>query len=180
MLIQSFQKHFNARRLEYVGAGFMASWGYYFVTHPQLMTDPTTAPIFDGLRQVAGFFGQPPQSIGVAALLTGTLRMVALIVNGAYEKTPLIRSVTAFASIFIWVSLAMGFWFNGLANPAIIIYPWLAIMDALCLHSAGYDLVIAENNARKVRSLNGHADNIERGIVRRIRRILFPSATRTS
>ena len=176
MLIQSLKTHFTARRTEWIGAGLMTTWGYYYITHPQLITDPKSAPMFTGMVEVCAFFAQPPVAVGVMALLTGVIRACALLVNGAYENTPLMRLVTAFASAYLWTSITIGFWMAGIANTGLAVYPWLAIMDIISAYSAGYDLVIAENNARKMRTLHGHHSGTERGFVRRVRRLIFPGS----
>lgn len=176
MLIQSLKTHFSARKMEWIGAGMTGTWGYYVITHPQLFTAPATAPLWQGMIRVAEFFGQPPVSIGIMAMLTGILRGGALFINGAYEKTPLIRLLTAFASAYLWTSVSVGFVLSGVANTGLVIYPWLVVMDIVSGYHAGYDLVIAENTARQMRSLNGQPSGSERGVLRRIRRVIFPGS----
>lgn len=48
-------------------------------------------------------------------LLAGTVRLVILIINGAWWRTAFLRALAAFCSLFFWVSVAAGFL---LANPA--------------------------------------------------------------
>lgn len=176
MLIQSLKTHFRARTLEWLGAGMMGTWGYYVVTHPQVFTAPETAKLFSGMVRVADFFNQPPAAIGVMALLTGLVRGGALFINGAYEKTPLVRLLTAFVSAYLWTSVSVGLFLSDVSFPGLIIYPWLVIMDIVSSYRAGYDLIIAENVARQVRSLNGQSSGSERGLIRRLRRIIFPGS----
>jgi hypothetical protein len=158
MLIQSMKTHFAARTLEWFGAGIMGSWGYYVITHPQLFTSPATRDLFSGLVRVSDYFGQPPVTIGIMALLTGILRGGALFVNGAYQRTPLVRLITAFASAYIWTSVVIGFALTDFANTGMVLYPWLILMDVVSGYRAGYDLVIAESTARRARAINGQHD----------------------
>lgn len=173
MLIQSLKTHFSARAMEWWGAGAMFSWGYYFVTHPQLLTQSATRETFAGLIRVTDFFGQPPVAIGLMAIFTGMIRACALFVNGAYEKTPLIRLLTAFASAYIWTSILVGFFVINIPNTGLVIYPWLVVADVISGYRAGYDLVIAESIARKVRSLNGQQPSRRSGIIRLVSRVVF-------
>lgn len=176
MLIQSLKTHFSARAMEWIGAGLMGTWGYYVITHPQLFTAPETARLFSGMVRIAEFFGQPPVAIGIMALLTGVTRGGALFINGAYEKTPLIRLLAAFASAYLWTSVCIGFVLSDLSNTSLAVYPWLVVMDIVSGYRAGYDLVIAENTARQMRSLNVQSSGGERGLYRRIRRVIFPGS----
>jgi hypothetical protein len=175
MLIQSLKTHFSARTMEWWGAGAMFTWGYYFVTHPQLLTQTATKELFAGLTQVTDFFGQPPIAIGLMAIITGMVRASALFINGAYAKTPLIRLLTAFLSAYIWTSITVGFYVIDAPNTGLVVYPWLVVADVISGYRAGYDLVIAENVARKVRSFHGQQPSRRRGLYRLVRRVVFSS-----
>lgn len=176
MLIQSLRVHFSARTLEWYGAGAMGTWGYYIITHPQLFTAPATKELFSGLARVAEFFGQPPLAIGALALFTAIVRAAALFINGAYQRTPLVRLLTALASAYIWTTIVIGYVIVNTANTGIVIYTWHVIADIVSCYRAGYDLVIAENTARQARALNGQRNGSERGLRSRIRRIIFSTA----
>lgn len=163
MLIKSLKTHFPARAIEWLMAGILFSWGYYVVTHPQLFTAPETKAVFSGIVRVSEFFGQPPVTIGLMALLTGFSRAAALFVNGAVTKTPLIRLLTAFGSAYLWTSIAVGLWLSDVANVGLVVYPWFVLADVVSGYRAGYDLVIAENAAKLVRSQHGHGKRSEHG-----------------
>lgn len=152
MLIQRLKTHFPARAIEWLMAGIMFTWGYYIVTHPQLFTAPETKAVFSGIVRVSDFFGQPPVTIGLMAVLTGFTRAAALFVNGAVTKTPLVRLMTAFVSAYLWTSICVGLWLSDVANTGLVIYPWFVLADVVSGYRAGYDLVIAESVANQSRS----------------------------
>lgn len=160
MLIQSLKTHFPARVTEWLMAGVLFTWGYYVVTHPQLFTAAETAVLFSGIGRIAEFFGQPPVTIGLMAVLTGFARAAALFVNGAVTKTPLIRLATAFMSAYLWTSICVGLWLSDVANTGLVVYPWFVFADVVSGYRAGYDLVIAENTAKQARS---QSNDRERG-----------------
>jgi hypothetical protein len=175
MFIQSLKTHFTARTLEWFGAGVMTHFGYYILTHPQLFTQDQTKELFSGLVTVAAKFGQAPQAIGVVALLTGLLRATALFINGSYSKTPLIRLITAFASMYFWTNIVLGFTLSNVANTGLVVYPWWLLADVVSSYRAGYDLVIAENIRKQSRLLNGQRTD---GRLRsRLYRAIFPAGT---
>ena len=152
MIIKSLKTHFPARAIEWLMAGVLFTWGYYTITHPQMFTAPGSAHLFSGIGRVSQFFGQPPVAIGVLAMVTGIVRAAALFINGTMTKTPLVRLVTAFISAYLWTSIAIGFWISDVANTGLAVYPWFVFADVVSSYRAGYDLVIAENNARKLGS----------------------------
>lgn len=152
MLIKSLKTHFPARATEWIMSGVLFSWGYYWVTHPQLVTQPETQEVFSGIVRVAEYFGQPPVVMGVLALLTGFARASALFVNGAVTKTPLVRLLTAFLSAYLWTSICVGLWLSDVPNTGLVVYPWFVFADVVSGYRAGYDLVIAESVAKQARS----------------------------
>lgn len=174
MIFKSLKTHFPARAIEWLMAGVLFTWGYYTIIHPQMFTEPNSAAMFSGVRRISEFFGQPPVAIGVMALVTGIVRAAALFINGTMTKTPLVRLVTAFLSAYLWTSIAVGFWISDVANTGIAVYPWFVFADVASSYRAGYDLVIAENSARKMRSPRDDSNSIGS----RIRRLIGRGASR--
>lgn len=110
MIIVSLQKHFAARAPEWFASGTMALWGLYLFLHPNLFEDPRLSEVFKGLNT----FDQ--STWATAALTVGVVRGMALFVNGAYTRTPLIRLLTAFLSAFIWTQVLIGLFKSGVPN----------------------------------------------------------------
>lgn len=145
MIIHSLRQHWPARKLEWLMSGFMIAWGWYVLMHPQLFTHPETAPFFRGLVELASPFTQYPALLwGGTSLLVGLFRAVALFVNGAYTRTPLIRLIASFVSMFIVTQIIIGFWTSGVPNPGLVVYPWFVIADLLSAYRAAVDVVHAE------------------------------------
>lgn len=159
MLLKSLKTHFPARVTEWLMSGVLFTWGYYVVTHPQIFTNPETAAIFRGIGSIAEWFGQPPVTMGIMALLTGFARACALFVNGAVTKTPLVRLLTAFMSAYLWTSICVGLWLSGVESTGLVVYPWFVIADVISGYRAGYDLVIAENTAKITRAQRNDRDS---------------------
>lgn len=126
-------------------AGFLTSWGLYVLFHPQLFTNPATGALFSGLAVISEPVTRyPALAWGGGAFLIGVGRAVALFINGAWTRTPLIRLVACFVSMFIVTQIVVGLWQSGVPNTGLVVYPWLVIADLLSAYRAAVDAVLAE------------------------------------
>lgn len=145
LIIRSLRQHWPARKLEWLMAGLMIAWGWYVLLHPDLFTNPETASLLAGLADVsAPFTAYPALAWGGACFLVGLTRGIALFVNGAYTRTPLIRLIASFASMFIVTQIIIGLWKSGVPNTGLVVYPWFVIADLLSAYQAAVDVVHAE------------------------------------
>jgi hypothetical protein len=153
MLIQSLKQHFPARFPEWVNSGILASWGAYVLLHPELFTQEATRHIFAGMAEMV-WVDYPPSVVwGLTAFVVGTIRAVALFINGAYSRTPLVRLATSAVSAFVWAQVVIGLF--GVVNAGLIIYSWLVVIDIASAYRAGVDVAIAEKHRRDSRLRRG-------------------------
>lgn len=145
MLIVSLKQHFPARLPEWHMAGLTFLWGVYVALHPGLFVQEATRQVFSGMFQMVADLPYPPSVVwGVACILVGGLRLVALFINGAYSRTPLIRLMMSFASAFIWTQVVIGLIKTGVPNTGLVIYSGLVLLDIMSAYRAGVDVVWAE------------------------------------
>ena len=145
MIIRSLRQHWPARKTEWLMAGFLLTWGTYVLLHPGLYTDGATAVLFSGMAAItAPFTIYPALAWGGAAALAGLCRSLALFVNGAWTRTPMIRLIASFASMFVLTQIVVGLWKSGVPNTGIVVYPWLIVADLLSAYRAAVDVVHAE------------------------------------
>lgn len=145
MIMQSLRQHWPARKLEWLMSGFMISWGVYVLFHPTLFTDPATRDLFAGLAAFSNQFSEFPALIwGGACFAVGLGRGIALLINGAWTRTPLIRTIASFFSMFLVTQITLGFWNSGVPNTGLVVYPWLIVADLLSAYRAAVDVVHAE------------------------------------
>jgi len=145
MIIHSLRQHWPARKLEWLMAGFMIAWGIYVLLHPGIFTAPETAVLYGGLTAISDpLTPYPALAWGGACFIVGVGRTVALFVNGAWTRTPLIRLVASFASMFIITQIVIGLWNSGVPNPGLVVYPWFVVADLLSAYRAAVDVVHAE------------------------------------
>lgn len=145
MAITSLRQHWPARKLEWLMSGFMMAWGLYVLFHPQLFTAPETAALFAGLADLSSSISEYPALVwGGSCFTVGLGRAVALFINGAWTRTPLIRLIASFVSMFIMTQIVVGMWNSGVPNTGLVVYPWLVIADLLSAYRAAVDVVHAE------------------------------------
>lgn len=163
-IIRSLRQHWPARKLEWLMAGFMLTWGWYVLLHPDLFTNPETASLLSGLADVsAPFTAYPALAWGGVCFLVGLTRGIALFVNGAYTRTPLIRLIASFASMFIVTQITISLWESGVPNTGLVVYPWFVIADLLSAYRAAVDVVHAEKQReveKETRRAARHSDSL--------------------
>jgi hypothetical protein len=145
MIIRSLRQHWPARKLEWLMAGFLTCWGLYVLLHPQMFTNPPTEELMSGMAHISSSFTVYPALFwGGSSFVVGLARAVALFVNGSWTRTPLIRLLASFASMFIVTQIVAGLWQSGVPNTGLVVYPWLIVADLLSAYRAAVDVVHAE------------------------------------
>lgn len=143
MLILSLKQHFPARWPEWFMSGMAFSWGTYVTLHPELFTQAATREVLSGLAMMAGSY--PPAALwGLSAVILGFVRAAALFVNGAYTRTPAIRVLMSFLSVFVWTQIVIGLFKSGVPNMELVVYSGLIVMDIVSAYRATNDTVFAE------------------------------------
>lgn len=145
MIIRSLRQHWPARKLEWLMSGFMIAWGIYVLLHPSLFTNPATAQVLGGLAALSAPISEYPALVwGGSCFVVGLGRAIALFVNGAWTRTPVIRLTASFISMFIVTQIVIGLWQSGVPNTGLVVYPWFVIADLLSAYRAAVDVVHAE------------------------------------
>lgn len=150
----SLHSHFPIRITDWLVSAMMFSWGLsLFAVDPRVWALPT----FSGLSVIAGQY-----TWAAIASTIGLARLAALFVNGAIRRSPHLRGIGAFLSIFIWAQLSLGVLFGDMVGPGIAIFPWLALADMLNVYRAAVDARAADTLAQRERGLA--ASRVPRGL----------------
>lgn len=149
MLVMNLKYHFPARMSEWANAAILACWGAYLLLHPGLFDQPGLNIIFAKMKEMVWFDMAPEAAWGFLAFLVGSARLAALLVNGAYSRTPVIRLVTAAASAFVWTQVVVGLF--TVPNTGLVVYPWLVFIDLIAAYRAGTDMALAEKRRKDAR-----------------------------
>ena len=163
MILQSLQQHFPARKTEWLMGGLAICWGLYTLQNPDIFTNPETAYVLRKMVEMASVLGVHPALLwGGSAVIAGVIRIVALIINGAYVRTPFWRAVAAFATMLIFTQVSIALWKSGVPNWGLVVYPWLVIADLLSSYRAAQDTVLAEVNRRSQKEASGASNSRSR------------------
>lgn len=117
---QSLRDTFPGRRLEWAAATMLTLLGIVFFLNEDMFAGS------NAWQHMAEFWPQYVWAWGCAAV--GSARLITLVVNGAFSRSPHARAVLAFISCFGWYQLTVGL----LPNLAIgaAIFPVLLFFDA--------------------------------------------------
>lgn len=161
--IKSLQQHFPARKTEWLMSGLAICWGCYTIQNPAIFTNVETAGVLRRMVEMASIIGVRPESLwGGSAIGAGVVRFIALLINGAYARTPFWRAVAGFATMFIFTQVSIALWRSGVPNWGLVVYPWLVIADLLSTYRAAQDAVLAEVNRRSQKEAPGARTNRSR------------------
>lgn len=149
MLVLNLRSHFPARMSEWANAAILTSWGAYLLLHPGLFDEPGLGVIFAKMKSMVWVDMAPEAVWGFVAFVVGSIRLLALFINGAYSRTPMIRLATAAVSAFVWTQVVIGLF--GVPNTGLVVYPWLVVIDLISAYRAGMDVALAEKRRKDVR-----------------------------
>lgn len=145
MIIRSLRQHWPARKMEWLMSGVLVAWGWYVLMHPAMFSNDATKALFSGMEAISAPITEYPALLwGGGAFIVGLARGVALFVNGAWTRTPLVRVVASFISMFIFTQIVIGLWQSGVPNTGLVVYPWFVVADLLSAYRAAVDVVHAE------------------------------------
>lgn len=145
------KKHFEARAIEWFNALYLAAWGAYLILHPGIFTGPAREG-WAGLMSIAA-----QETWGFGAFCFGSIRVVALFINGQWGLTPLIRVATSFTSVFVWFWVLVGLVKTGIPHTGIVLYGGLMLADMYSAFRAAADAYEAEAMKRLEQLSKGSA-----------------------
>lgn len=148
--VSKVHSHFPARMSEW-GLGYiMLSWGVLLILNPRM---------FEQGGDIYGGFGYEQAHWAALAVIIGAVRLVALFVNGASQRTPTIRAAVSVASAVMWVHILNGFFASylesGLVHTGFAVYPWFVLGDIYNAYRAGMDARVAAENEKVIADVFG-------------------------
>lgn len=130
----------NIRLAEW-GLGLMLLlWGAILVSPD----DTFSRPAFTMMARIAS-----ENVWGVVLTLLGTTRIVVLLINGAWRRSPHLRAATAFLSCFVWTQIALSIWESGIFATALAVYPVLLLMDIYVVIRAAGEARLSDDEASR-------------------------------
>lgn len=139
MLIAKLHE-FPDRAIEWLLGLILLTWGVVVLTNPGLFE---TNAVYAGWRRIL----DSQAAWGIFAITCGASRVVALYINGAHRRTPVVRVFTAFLSMFVWFWVVAGMLSVGVTT-GLAVYPWLMVGEAFSVYRASGDVYKAGEGAR--------------------------------
>lgn len=103
----NFAAAFFPRWAEWLAAGVLLGIGMMLTTNDDLMASALASGSGRGyalLLEIA------PQSVWALTMtMFGIIRIIILLINGAWRRSPVARAVTAFLSCFFWTQIVLSF-----------------------------------------------------------------------
>ena len=99
----SFVEAFFPRLSEWTASAVIAALGWMLMANPDLMASGTGR----GYVLMLTIAEQPTWA--KALVIFGTARLIVLLINGAWRRSPLARAISAFLACFLWTQIATSF-----------------------------------------------------------------------
>ncbi len=130
MLIVRFSETFRERAPEWIMSLILAGWGIQLL----LPGDMFSRPFFHAMAAVAG-----QHSWGLAMLLIGISRLVALYINGSRHETPTVRQIGCFFGMTMWLGLSLNAISMEWRTTSAVTYPALLALEMIMFSYAARD-----------------------------------------
>lgn len=128
---QSIAATFPTRATEWGKAVMLFLWGVVLAFNTDLLaTTPSLTPSLQLASQPAWAY---------ACLVVGGARLVMLVINGAWRRSPHLRAVAAFISCFFWFQISVGLIEAGTYGTGLAIYPVLLALEIYNVFRAARD-----------------------------------------
>ncbi|WP_143061937.1 hypothetical protein [Faunimonas pinastri] len=142
-LTAGIRTHIKVRVAEWALGTILFNFGWILLLPAQTFDGPSYA----GMARVA------PEGVwGLACLIVGAARLVALFINGTRRRTPHVRAIMAFLSCFFWLQISLCFLQAGTVPTGLAVYPVLLALDIFNLFRASSDARLSDEVARNGRA----------------------------
>lgn len=130
----TYRPHYQTRSVEYMLAWMMLAQGVIMIAPGNVLIGPTS---------IFFTFVMPEHVWGIIAVKVGVGRLSALIINGAWHRSPLLRYAGAACGLIWWTVQGAIYWIavtkGGLPFPNLAIYPVIVFFEAYSCFRCGQD-----------------------------------------
>ena len=140
MLIIRFKETFRERVSEWLSATAMIAWGMLTIASPGLFAHQ---PFFKPLLNI-----MPQDAWGTAATFIGFLRIIFLVINGAWRPSAHIRAIGCVLGTMLWGSLFLSALAVGWVAPTAALSGALLGSDLISLWFTAGDAKLADLSVR--------------------------------
>ena len=144
---ENFRAAFYPRLSEWACALMIFNWGVVLHNKVGLMEQHESFRI---LLQLA--YQDTWSTVG---MVLGAFRLVVLLINGAWRRSPHLRGFTAFLCIFVWFQIVLSF--SAIFGTGMATYPVILLMEMINLKRSFEDARLVDDAYRG--SGNGQRSN---------------------
>ncbi len=140
-MTRSFRKTFAVRASEWALALMLLNWSVVLFANPELFADRPSYAAIDAIM--------PQETWALVCFMAGAGRLIVLMINGAWRRTPHLRAAGAFIACFFWFQITLGFGQAEIWSTGMAIYPVLLVLDAYNVIRAITDAAIIDNHFKR-------------------------------
>jgi len=142
----SIKETFPTRAAEWATGTILFNWCIVLTSNPDLFTESKS------FVELARLMSQ--HSWAMLCGVVGGGRLLILVINGSWRRSPHLRAVAAFISSVFWFQISIGFFQAGTFGTGLAAYPILFFLDVYNVFRSARD---AGNSDRiHTGSRNGH------------------------
>lgn len=141
MITVRFKNTFRERIPEWITSFAMLCWGIIVLSEPAELWQ---MEYFSVLAKYAS-----QQTWGVVTIALGSLRLIALGINGAWRPTGHIRAIGAASGVVVWTAIIMGYASLAWNPPAFATKSAMLLLDLLSVSYAAGDAKRADIKAQQ-------------------------------
>lgn len=136
-----FKETFRERSAEWLLAAGLAGWG--FITIISANDSFTRIPNLFSMLTIMS-----QDAWGTLALVVGSLRLLFLLINGAWRPSAHLRVIGCILSCFTWGMMLISTIAAPTLLPSVALYPVVLCLDFLALWYAARDAKLADLSAK--------------------------------
>ncbi len=126
---KSLRETFPTRASEWALALMLFLWSVVLTLNPDLFVETQS---FKPLSRLVD-----QQTWAILCFVVGGGRLIMLAINGAWRRTPHLRTGAAFISCVFWFQISVGLFESGTFGTGLAVYPVLLFLDAYnCIRAA--------------------------------------------
>jgi hypothetical protein len=119
----------------------MINWGWNIMFASNRFFDPP----YDGWGNLFD-----PYTLGISMILIGIIRLIILVINGSYRRSPHLRVLFSLLSgmtwFFLWISLLQA---SDVPPTVPVVYKWLSIIDFFAMLRSANDARIEDDKHKE-------------------------------
>jgi hypothetical protein len=118
---KSLRATFDTRVSEWALATILLLWSVVLHLNPELFAE---GPSYVKMAEV-----MPQRFWSIFCLVAGGGRLIILLVNGLISRSPHLRCLASFVSLFFWHQILLGFVLAGTFGTGLAVYPVLLALE---------------------------------------------------